>query len=179
MPRTAGLVALKPVATVQTHSAAKCVWSLHEGARSWPWYLISTRAASLSGFELLRKEIRALRVCCTDAAVTQKDLLRRDGAQSIAVREQMDFVSPGAFVDDRCPQKGVPVLCACGALGTPAVPPHLAPCALACCSWWRRRCRWLFRCFFFFGLRLLSCLLLQSQEIRLQSSHRNARKQRS
>eukprot|EP00439_Symbiodinium_sp_Y106_P054421 s1137_g7.t1 len=65
------------------------------------------------GLELLPEEVRALWVCCTDAAVTQKDLLCRDRAQSIAAGEQMDFVAT------RCPRKGALVPCACGALLAP------------------------------------------------------------
>ena len=131
MPRTAGLVALKRVATVQTHSVAKCVWSLHEGAPTLLAVVPHLDACRVPlGLRIASKGNPSPAVCCTDAAVTQKDLLRRDGAQSIAVREQMDFVSPGAFVDDRCPQKGVPVLCACGALSAPLLCLliwHLAP----------------------------------------------------
>ena len=159
-------------------------------------------------WSLLRREASE-----PNAEVTQKDLLCRDRAQSIAVREQMDFVTTSALVEPlvvpgeglwspapaarsrhrgrRCrrwlsnsatgggPGFPLPLL-------WPAVPPLLAlaprwvqpePCALARCSWWRRRRRLLFlRCFFLFRLPLATGLLLQSQETRLHSTHRKARK---
>ena len=112
VPRTAGLVALVPVAAVQTHPVSECVGSLHEGASTLLAVIPHLHATPL-GLELLPEEVRALWVCCTDAAVTQKDLLCRDRAQSIAVGEQMDFVAT------RCPRKGALVPCACGALLAP------------------------------------------------------------
>ena len=73
----ARLVALVPVAAVQTHSVSECVGSLHEGA---PTLLAVVPHLHPSGLELLPEQVRALRVCCANA-----ESLCRDRAQSIAV----------------------------------------------------------------------------------------------